>query len=548
MALHVPKAPGFASMLKEGSRHFSGLEEAVNRNIKACREFSDTLKTAYGPTGMNKMVINHLEKLFVTNDAATIIQELDVEHPAAKIMVLASQMQEQEIGDGTNFVIILCGALLDAADELLKMGLAPPEIISGYELALEKALEILPTLVIDEIKDQRNETEVMKAIRPAIMSKQLGHEDIIANLITKACISILPDSKVQFNVDNVRVTKILGSSLPQSQVVQGLVFKRSVESTIIKKTNAKIAVFTGPIDITQTETKGTVLIKTAKELMDFNQGEEVLLENQIKAIADSGASVVVSGGKVGDLAMHFLNKYDLMAVRLMSKFDLRRVCKATNASAYPKIEQPKAEDLGFADEVYVDEVGDTAVIVFRIGEKESRISTIVLRGATDNFLDDIERAINDGVNTFKALTKDGRLVPGAGATELELARQISAYGETLPGLEQYSVKKFASALESFIKVFADNSGQKSNEVLARLYAAHHDGKATSGFNIADESDGVVDTKESGILDLFLGKRWAMEYATNAANTILQVDQIIMAKRAGGPKPRSAAGPPDGGDD
>jgi len=346
----------------------------------------------------------------------------------------------------------------------------------------------------------------------------------------------------------VRVCKILGGGLSQSTVLPGLVFKRIVESTVIKKNNAKIAVFTCPIDIQQTETKGTVLIKTAKELMDFSAGEEALLENQIKAIADSGATVVVSGGKIGDLAMHFLNKYNLMAVRLMSKFDLRRVCKATNASAYPKIEQPKPEDLGYADDVYVDEIGDTAVIVFRIGDKESRIATIVLRGATDNFLDDIERAVNDGVNTFKAVTRDGRLVAGAGAAELELARKITSFGETLPGLEQYSVKKFASALESFIAIFADNSGQKSSQVLAKLYAAHHEGKVNTGFNISEESDGVCDAKENQIFDLFVTKQWALQYAANAANTILQVDQIIMAKRAGGPKARSAAGPADQDDD
>jgi T-complex protein 1 subunit theta len=432
---------------------------------------------------------------------------------------------------------------LEGADELLKMGLAPAEITLGYELALEKAIEILPTLVVDEIKDIRSEAEVMKAVRPAIMSKQIGHEDTVAKLVTQACISILPETQTQFNVDNVRVCKILGSTLLQSSVVQGLMFKRSVESTIIKKSNAKIVVFTCPIDVTQTETKGTVLINTAKELMDFSQGEEALLENQIKAIAESGANVVVAGGKIGDLAMHFLNKYNIMAVRLLSKFDLRRVCKATNASAYPKIEQPKAEDLGFADEVYVDEVGDTSVIVFRIGEKESRISTIVLRGATDNFLDDIERAVNDGVNTFKALNKDGRLLAGAGAVEVELARQITSFGETLPGLEQYSVKKFASALESFITIFADNSGRKSKEILARLYAAHHEGKINTGFNILDESeDGLCDAKEEGIFDLFINKLWAIQYATNAANTILQVDQIIMAKRAGGPKARPAQAP------
>jgi T-complex protein 1 subunit theta len=546
MALHVPKAPGFASMLKEGARHFSGLEEAVYRNIRACREFADSLKTAYGPCGMNKMVINHLEKLFVTNDAATIIQELDVAHPAAKIMVLAANMQEQEVGDGTNFVIIFCAALLEAAEDLLQMGLSPSEILSGYELALNKTVEILPTLVCDEIKDVRNENDAFKAVRTAVMSKQLGNEDVIAKLIAKACISILPE-KTTFNVDNVRVCKILGSGLNRSEVVRGLVFKRNVESTIIKKKNAKIVVYSCPIDITQTETKGTVLIKSAKELKNFSAGEEALLENQIKAIADSGAEVVVSGGKVGDMAMHFLNKYNIMAVRLMSKFDLRRVCKATDSAALPKMEKPSPDDLGFADEVYVDEVGDTSVVVFKIGKEESRISTIVLRGATDNYLDDIERAVNDGVNTFKAVTRDGKLIPGAGASELELARQVSAYGDTLPGLEQYSVKKYASALEAFVKVFAENSGRKSNEVLAKLYALHHEGKPYQGFNIEDDSDGTVDVKEAGILDLYVNKLWAIQYATDAACTILNVDQIIVAKRAGGPAPRPANAP-DNDDD
>jgi T-complex protein 1 subunit theta len=375
------------------------------------------------------------------------------------------------------------------------------------------------------------------------MSKQLGYEDLLARLISKACTSIIPESKMSFNVDNVRVCKILGSSLPRSDVVQGLVFKRNIEGTVTRQKDAKIAVFTCPIDVTQTETKGTVLINTAEELMKFSEGEEALLEKRIKAIADSGANVVVAGGKIGDMAMHYLNKYNLMAVRLLSKFDVRRICKATNSAAYPKLESSISPDnIGFADEVYVDEVGDTPIVVFKMGNKESKLSTIVVRGATDNFLDDIERAINDGVNTFKGLTKDGRLVPGGGATEIELATKLTSFGDTLIGLEQYSVKKFASALETFVKIFSENSGLKSNEVLAKLIAEHTNGKAMAGFNIDDDGgERVCDMKERGILDLYFCKMWGIEYATTAAKTILQVDQIIMAKRAGGPKPRDARG-------
>ncbi|XP_075226574.1 chaperonin containing TCP1 subunit 8 [Lycorma delicatula] len=540
MALHVPKAPGFAQMLKEGARHFSGLEEAVYRNISACRQFAETVRTAYGPNGMNKIIINHIEKLFVTNDAATIIKELEVEHPAAKLMIMASEMQEQEVGDGTNSVIIFAGALLEAAEELLRMGLTPSEIVEGYELALDKALEILPTLTCNEIKDFRNTEEIEKAIRSSIMSKQYGNEDFLTNLISKACVSILPESNT-FNVDNVRVCKILGNGLYKSEVIHGMVFKRNVEGDITKKTEAKIAVYTCAVDVMQTETKGTVLIKTADELMNFSRGEETLLEQQIKAIADAGADVIVAGAKFGDMALHYVNKYGLMAVRLNSKFDIRRLCKAVNATALPRLIPPNREELGYADSVFVDEVGDTSVVVFNIEGMDSRISTVVIRGSTDNYMDDIERAIDDGVNTFKGITKDGRLVPGAGATEIELARQVVSYGETLPGLEQYTVKKFGTALETFVKILADNTGIKSNELISNLYAAHQEGKKNAGFDIEGDGAAVKDAVEAGVFDLYLTKYWALKYATNAACTILKVDQIIMAKRAGGPK-----GKPPGG--
>lgn len=191
-------------------QYFSGLEEAVIRNINACKEFAQSVRSAYGPNGMNKMVINHIEKQFVTSDAATIIRELDVEHPAAKLMIFASQMQDSEVGDGTNFVIILAGALLEAAEELLRLGVTPGEIAEGYERALDKCLEILPSLVCYRIKNYRDADEVTKGLRTSVQSKQYGHEDFLAGLIAKACISILPE-ETTFNVDNVRVCKMLGS-------------------------------------------------------------------------------------------------------------------------------------------------------------------------------------------------------------------------------------------------------------------------------------------------------------------------------------------------
>jgi len=545
-------------MMKDGTKFFSGVEEAVIRNIDACKEFSGTVATAFGPNGMNKMVINHLEKLFVTNDAATIIRELEVEHPAAKMMILGSQMMEQEVGDGTNFVIILAGALLKEAEDLVRMGLKPTEVAEGYEIACRKALEVLESCACHEIKDAKNNEEVRKAVRTAVMSKQYGNEDFLADLIVKACTAIVPVAQTSFNVDNVRVTKILGSGLMASEVVSGMVFKRSVESNVTKVEKCKVAVYTCPIDSTQTETKGTVLIKSAQELTDFSKGEEDLLEKQIKEIVDSGAKVVVSGGKIGDLALHYLNKYGLMAVRLTSKWDVRRLCRAVNATPLPKLTPPTAEELGYADLVRVDELGDTSVVIFKMESTESKIATVVVRGATENYMDDIERAIDDGVNTYKGICRDGRLVAGAGALEMELAKEVTSYGEKCEGLEQYAVQRFAQALHVVPKMLAENTGVKANVVIAELAAAHAEGKAHAGFDI--ESDSASTLKEDGtkhtinavenqVFDLMVAKYWGLKYATDAAATILRVDQIIMAKRAGGPKARGGGnGPMDDGED
>ncbi|NXV93183.1 TCPQ protein, partial [Calonectris borealis] len=434
MALHVPKAPGFAQMLKEGAKHYSGLEEAVYRNIQACKELAQTTRTAYGPNGMNKMVINHLEKLFVTNDAATILRELEVQHPAAKMLVMASHMQEQEVGDGTNFVLVFAGVLLELAEDLLRMGLSVSEasyiVIEGYEKACKKALEILPDLVCCSAKNLRDVEEVASLLHTSVMSKQYGNEQFLAKLIAQACVSILPDSG-HFNVDNIRVCKIVGAGISASSVLHGMVFKKETEGDVTSVKDAKIAVYSCPFDGMITETKGTVLIKNAEELMNFSKGEENLMDLQVKAIADSGANVVVTGGKVADMALHYANKYNLMLVRLNSKWDLRRLCKTVGATALPRLvwtcqmrsrresadEQvhlltlvffqtpPTLEEMGHCDSVYLSEVGDTQVVVFKHEKEDGAISTILIRGSTDNLMDDIERAVDDGVNTFKVLTR-----------------------------------------------------------------------------------------------------------------------------------------------
>ncbi|KAL4978690.1 TCP-1/cpn60 chaperonin family-domain-containing protein [Aspergillus desertorum] len=543
---------------------------AVIRNIEACLAISQTVQTSLGPYGRNKIVINHLQKMILTSDAATILRELEVVHPAAKLLVMASQQQDAEMGDGTNLVIVLAGELLKKAEELLRLGLKTSDIVQGYEKAQNYALKVLEDLEVDRLQDLRSQTELTKALRTVVASKQAGTEQLLASLVAEAVLAVLPKNPVNFNVDNVRVVKIMGGSLEQSRVIKGMVFGREPEGSIKKAHKAKVGVFSCPIDISQTETKGTVLLKNAQDMLDFTKGEEERLEAAIKELYDSGLRVVVAGAQVGDLALHYLNRFNILVIKILSKFELRRLCRVVGATPLARLGAPMPDEMGSIDVVETTEIGGDRVTVFRQEDATAvtRTSTIVLRGATQNHLDDVERAIDDGVNAVKAITKDPRLVPGAGATEIQLVERISAFADRTPGLPQHAIRKYAEAFEVIPRTLAESAGLDATEVLSRLYTAHHranagaqsaadDGEESSedgeeeGSSGGDETEaywttgvdiegtssaGTLDAVEDGILDLLASKSWAIRLASESARTVLSVDQIIVARQAGGPKP------------
>lgn len=358
----------------------------------------------------------------------------------------------------------------------------------------------------------------------------------------------------------------MGGSLDQSKVVKGMVFGREPDGSIKKASKAKVGVFSCPIDISQTETKGTVLLHNAKEMLDFTKGEENQLETIIKEIHDSGVRVVVAGTSVGELALHYLNRYNILIVKILSKFELRRLCRVVGATPLARLGAPMPDEMGSIDVVETLEIGGDRVTVFRQENDATRTATLVIRGATQNHLDDIERAIDDGVNVVKAITRDPKLVPGAGATEMQLIERISAFGEKTPELSQYAIKKYAESFEVIPRTLAESAGLDATEVLASLYAAHHrsstkkpndndedeedddeeDGEEEDwciGVDVENEDGtGTLDAKEEGILDLLVSKQWAIRLATEAARTVLSVDQIIVARQAGGPKMPSGQNP------
>lgn len=404
----------------------------------------------------------------------------------------------------------------------------------------------------------RSATELSKALRTVIAAKQSGNEDTLAALVAEAVLAVLPKNPLNFNVDNVRVVKIMGGSLEQSRVVKGMVFGREPDGVIKSASRAKVGVFSCPLDISQTETKGTVLLKNAQEMVDFTKGEEERLETAIKELYDSGLRVVVAGSTVGDLAMHYLNRFNILVIKILSKFELRRLCRVVGATPLARLGAPMPDEMGQVDVVETTEIGGDRVTVFRQEDANAvtRTATIVLRGATQNHLEDIERAIDDGVNVVKAITKDPRLVPGAGATEIQLVERISNFADKTPGLPQHAIRKYAEAFEVVPRTLAESAGLDATEVLSRLYTAHHrasnteesseeeEGSSseeeepywTTGVDLEQGSaDGTLDTVEEGILDLMASKASAIRLASESARTVLSVDQIIVSRQAGGPK-------------
>lgn len=462
-------------------------------------------------------------------------------HPAAKMIALAAKMQESEAGDGTNLVVVLAGELMQQAENLLKMGLHPSEILIGYEKAGKKCLEMLDGLVSYQVENLKDTAELTKCIKSVIASKHYGNEHILAPLVAEASQFAMSTNGKYLNVENVRVQKLLGGSLSSSTVIHGMAIMRSSETTIRHVKNANIAIFNTPLETEMGDTHGTVLLRTAEELMNYTKTEEANMEKFVQSLAQAGVNCAITSGGIADIALHFFEKYKIMLLKVLSKFECKRIAKATGGGLVVKHVCPTPEEMGHAAEVQVEEISSAKITVFRRNEEDNHISTILLRGSTYSMLDDAERAIDDAVNTIKNLTKDSRLCAGAGATEIHMASQIQTFAKTQPGLDQYAVEKFGQSFEIIARTLAENAGFNAEEVIAKLYSE----TAKSPFFGIDVEDGKVkDMKEQEIYDSIETKSWAIKLAMDAVLTILKVDQIIMSKPAGGPKPRDNPLDPD----
>lgn len=411
-------------------------------------------------------------------------------------------------------------------------------MLKGYELARDKAMGLITEAKAWSCTDVRSVEQIGKCVRTALSAKQLGFETQLAKLVAEACVKVMPPTPSKFDVDNVRVTKVQGGNINGSFVVDGMAIARETSGVETHKEKAKVAVYASGIEAQGTETKGTVLLESADQLMNFTKNEELRMDEFIKSIKDAGVDVVISGGSISEIAQHFLNKYRILALKITSKFELRRVCRTVGATSIIRTGAPIPEELGYVESIKVEEIASQKLTVLR--SRDAKIATVVLRSASPNVLDEIERAIDNAVNVVRCATRDTSFVPGAGATEIELAHQLQQFGSTVPGLDQYAVLKFAEALEVVPRVLAENAGHNHVDAITALYAAHQKGDKAAGVEV-DASTLVCNAVEKEILDHMETKRWAMRFTLDAVLTILQVDQIIMAKQAGGPKAPEAGG-------
>ncbi|XP_061445403.1 T-complex protein 1 subunit theta-like isoform X2 [Rhineura floridana] len=537
MAAHVPTAPGLPQMLQAGMKYFSGLQETLFTNLTACKALVRSLRTCYGPLGCNKLVVNHLGKSFHTSHAATILRELELENPVACLLRTAAEAQDEETGDGTNFVILLAGALLENAEKLLRSGLPVVHIRAGYEMACKEVLRLLPGLCCHVLKNPRDVNEVLWVLQTIVSSKVFGHQKFLSMLVAKACVLVLPPDRTTFNPDLICVCKILGGGVTDSSVVEGMVICREAEGSVRRVERARIAAFSCPFGPSGFKANNTVIFTSASDIRLFGKSEEHQIEQYVMAIARASINVVVVGGNVDDKALFYANRYRIMVVRLTSRMELQRLCQAVGATLLLNIAAPSPEEIGHCRRVYMTEIGSTNVIIFSQDGIACPVATVVLRGATTEMLDCVEEAIHDGVNVYKILHSDARLLPGAGAAEMALSVRLNTLGMYYPGPEQYGILEFSQALKTLPATLAENAGQPVNELMAKIEVQHQLGTQNTGIRLVSEEAGTIDAAKEGLLDPFMVKYRGITLATQMAVTLLGVSEIMVAKKSGGPKPR-----------
>jgi thermosome len=518
--------------------------DAQRMNITAARIIAEAVRTTLGPRGMDKMLVDNMGDVVITNDGVTILTEMDVEHPAAKMMVEIAKTQEDEVGDGTTTAVVLAGELLKKAEDLLDQDIHATVIATGYRRAAERAQEILDKMAIKVNKDDE---KVLKQIAMTSMSSK-GTEakgDKLAELCVQAVRQIVEeeDGKIVADIDNIKVEKKSGGSSADSQLIKGIILdKERVHSGMPKRVEkTKIALLNFALEIEKTETDAKINITDPEQLKAFLAEEEQMLRKMVEQISKSGANVVFCQKGIDDMAQHFLAKAGILAARRVKESDMDKLARATGGKIVTSVKDLTAGDLGRADLVEERKVAGDEMI-FVEGCKDPKAVSLLVRGGTEHVVDEVERAVHDGISVISAAIEDGKMVAGGGAPEVELAKQLREYAETVGGRESLAINAFADAVEIIPRTLAENAGLDPIDILVQLRAAHD--KANGVVVGLDVFSGkTTDTSKLGIVEPLRVKTQAIKSASEAAEMILRIDDVIAAGKLerGPPGPSAGAG-------
>jgi thermosome len=531
LAIPVTTAGGTVPVLvlKEGAKETRG-REAQRNNITAAKLVAEIVKTSLGPRGMDKMLVDTLGDVTITNDGATILKELDVQHPAAKILVEVSKATDNEVGDGTTSAVVLAGALLERAEELINKDVHPTIIVDGYNIALEKALEVLNDL---SIKVESNDKRILKKVALTTLASKLVAEEspYIADLVIDAVLTVAEkrEGKYRVDVDNIKVEKKAGGSLHDTQLIRGIVLDKEVVHGGMPKRveKAKIALINAPLEIEKTEISAEINISTPEQMKLFLEEENRMLKSMVDKISSTGANVVICQKGIDDMAQHYLAKAGILAVRRVKESDMYKLAKATNARVVTNIEELTASDLGYADLVEERKI-ETDKWVFIEGCKDPRAVTILIRGGSQRVVDEADRAIHDAIMVVKDVVENPAIVAGGGAPEAYIAKELRSWASTLPGREQLAVIKFAEALETIPITLAENAGMDPIDTMTELRSKQNKGSKWVGIDVKNTQ--VADMYKAEVLEPEVVKKQIMKSATEAANMILRIDDVIAAAK------------------
>ena len=520
-------------ILKEGTERSRG-RDARKSNMTAAQVIAEVLKTTLGPRGMDKMLIDSLGDITITNDGATVLDEIDVQHPAAKMMIEVAKTQDDEVGDGTTTAVIFAGELLKKAQELLEQNIHPSIIIAGYQKASEKALVKLENLAIDVDLDDRE--TLMKLANTSMRSKTVSNvRDHLSGIVIDAILQIIEErnGEIIADVENVQIVKKEGKSLNETKLVKGIIIdKEAVHDGMPKKVeNPKIALIDAAIEVEKTEFDAEIRIRSPDAIKAFLNQESEMLKAKVDYIVSSGAKILFAQKGIDDVAQHYLAKAGVLAARRVKKSDMEKLAKATGAKIVSNLSDLKDADLGSCEIVEERKVGDDKMI-FVEGCDDPRAVAIFIRAGLERMIDEAERALNDALFVISDVAELPKMVPGGGAIEMELSKAVRSHATQIGGREQLAIEAFADALEVIPKTLAENAGLDILDSMVAIKAAHDKkGGSAMGVNVYDE--GVIDMLEQGVVEPMAVKLQAVKSAVEVSSMILRIDDVVAATSPAG---------------